>query len=234
MSEHKDASIASKETSDLLADLDAEFGKKPKPDRDTAAARNTTWHANNPQVRLSSSKGQLERVQFENYYDWEMHRQAVLDKSLHYMQEAGVPGLQWVPEALVTYIINQTCACCKTVCQFSGMSYVRFRGRRRTYTAIIPHPDRRKAELGMTSTEQRETYPTMLKKMGEVDANLLMYGLPGGDPLPDLVEELDETVPRCPGCIRLEMAALDLWVRITQPNPQHELDINIPLTEDGR
>lgn len=232
MSQHQDASKASAEVASLLADLDAEFGKKPKQQRGpTVKELNTAFHQRNPQV--SGAKGQLDRLRFENYYDWEMHRQALLQKNLEYMQDAGVAELQWLPEAQITYIINQTCACCKQVTQFTGSEYIRFRGRRRTYTALVPHPDPQKAALGMTVTEQRETYPTMLKKLGEVDGNLLLNGLPGGDPLPDLTEEMDETVRRCPGCIKLEMAALDLFVRATQPNPQHELNIDIPLTAEG-
>lgn len=214
---------ANSEISDLIASLDAEFGKKVKAkgrsDADIRKERNTAFHLNNP--RIEGARGQLDRMKFENYYDWEIHRQALLANELEARQAAGDENLQWLPEAMVTYVIHQQCSCCKSVTQFVGNEYVRFRGRRRFYRDI--------------QGVQHETYPTMLKRVGEVDANLIAFGMPGGDPIPDLVEELNETVRRCAGCILLEQKALDLWVQATQPNPQDslELNIDIPLTKEG-
>lgn len=207
---------------DLIASLDSEFGKKPRQKGSPPAAHkalNAEFHRANPRLE-QGPRGQLERMKFENYYDWEMHRQALLENQVEEYQAAGVPQLAWLPEALVTYIIHQRCACCKETVTFIGNSYIRFRGRRRTYRDI--------------EGKVHETAPTMLKRWCDVDGSLLAFGLPGGDPLPDLTEEMDETVPRCAGCINLERAALDLWIQATQPNPQKELDIDIPLTADGR
>lgn len=216
-----DNSKASAEVSNLLAELDAEFGKKPKGAKFPPAphkALNTAFHMNNPRL-MQGPRGQLERMKFENYYEWEMHRQHLLDGTLDQAQASGQPELQWLPEARVAYIINQTCACCKTTVQFVGNEYVRFRGRRRMYRDL--------------EGNSHETWPTMIKRVAEVDGNLLAFGMPGGDPLPDFAEEMDETVSRCAGCIKLEVQALDLWIQATQPNPQSELDIDIPLTEEG-
>ena len=219
MSDHKDASVASEEVRDLLAELNEEFGKKPRAKKGEPGYKelNTQFHMKNPRLDLYSAKNQLAGMKFENYYDWEMHRQHLLD--LEATQESGEPTLQWLPEARVTYIINQTCACCKDVVQFVGREYVRFRGRRRNYRTI--------------SGEDRWTWPTQLIPVHKVDGSLLAFGMPGGDPLPDLSEELEETVSRCAGCISLERKALDLWIAYTQPSPQEELNIDIPLSEKG-
>ena len=211
---------ANKEVEDLLASLDAEFGKKVKSkgrsDREVVRSLNAQFHEQNPQY-TSSPRGQLEKMKFESYYDWEMHRQELLRGTLEFAQQAGVPELQWLPEARVTFIINQLCGCCKSTVQFVGNEYIRFRGRRRKYRTL--------------DGVEKETYPTMLRRVGEVDANLVAFGLPSGDPLPDFVDELDETVPRCPGCIQVERQALDIWIRATQPDPQGELNIEF---EEGK
>lgn len=206
----------------LLSELDAEFGKK-KPGRPRASkepehkALNRSFHQANPQVRFA--KTQLDSLKFENYYDWEMHRQALIEGDLALQQAAGVPELQWLPEAHVVYVIKQWCACCKESTRFVGNEYVRFRSRRRKYRDI--------------NGREHETYSTRLIQIRLVDPNLLAFGIPGGDLMPSLVEYQEETVARCAGCIELENAALDLWIAATQPNPQHELDIDIPLSENG-
>lgn len=236
MSDHEKAQT---EVTNLLAELDAEFGRKPGKGKAVVAphkALNAAFHANNPIVKLSGARGQLDKMRFDNYYDWERHRQAIIDANLDELQQAGEETLQWLPEARVTYIINQHCASCAGVTQFCGHEYIRFRGRHRYYKALAPHPDARRAQWGETVVERRETHPTMLKKVGEVDGNLLAFGIPpNGDPLPDLTEEMDETVSRCPGCINLERKALDMWISVTQPSPQTGLDleIEIPLSTDG-
>lgn len=212
-----DNSKADAEVMALLADLDMEFGKKPRARKEPDhKPLNKAWHEANPQVRFART--QLDSLKFECYYDWQMHKQA-----LHRLEEAqaeGVPELQWIPDAQVTYVIHQECACCKQITTSIGREYIRFRGRRRNYRTI--------------DGKDRWTYPTMLKPVAEVDGNLLAYGLPAGGPLPDLVDEINETVRRCAGCIMVEQRALDLWTVATQPDPQGELLIDIPLTEDGR
>lgn len=208
---------ADAELADFLGELDAEFGKKARKKGSGEAphkALNRAFHEANPQLG-QGPKGQLERMRFESYYDWEMHRQAMLDGELERMQAAGVEQLQWLPEARVTYLITQTCACCNSQVQFTGNEYIRFRGRRRNFRTL--------------EGEDRWTWPTRLQRVSEVDGNLVMYGLPGGDPLPDLVEELEETVPRCPGCVKLEQAALNLWIAATQPPIQKSLDDSLEV-----
>ena len=213
-----DNSKASAEVQDLLLELDAEFGKTPRAKKGiTHKELNAAFHQRNPTVRYA--RGQVDSLKFENYYDWQMHKQHV--HQLEEAQAAGIPELQWIPEAVVTYVINQQCACCKETTTFIGREYVRFRGRRRQYRDI--------------RGEHHWTYPTMLKEVGKVDGNLLMYGLPSGEPLPDLMEELQEVVRRCHACISLEKGALDLWISMVQPSVQGDLlEIDIPLTEDGR
>lgn len=212
---------ASAEVMDLLTSLDEEFGKKVKArssiNATTHKTLNTEFHKNNPQANLASAKGQLERMKFENYYDWEMHKQ-----NLHQIDRAqrDIPELKWLPEAQVSFIIHQQCSCCKETTTFVGNEYIRFRGQRRLWRDL--------------QKKVHSSYPTMLKLVAEVDGNLLAYGLPGGDPLPDLIEEMNETVRRCAGCILMERQALDLWVTTVQPSPQGELIIDIPLLEDGR
>lgn len=217
MTSNSDNAQANLEVGNLLAELDADFGKKPKGKFAAAPhkALNTAFHAANP--KLNSAKGQLARLEFDNYYDWEMHKQRLMD--IERAQAEGVPELQWLPEAHVTYVVHQECATCKTITTFVGNEYIRFRGRRRWYRDL--------------SGKQHETYPTMLKQVGKVDGNLLAFGMPGGDPIPDEVEEMNETVSRCVGCIQVERKALDLWIQATQPNPQGELVIDIPLNAEG-
>lgn len=200
---------AEDEIDDLLASLDAEFGKQAKkPKQPGHKELNKQFHAQNPRLE-QGPRGQLERMKFENYYDWEIHRQLLVSKELERAQDLGMPQVQWLPEAQVSYIINQHCGCCKSVTQFIGNSYIRFRGRRRKYRDV--------------SGAYHETAPTHLIRVQECDPDLLAHGLVTGDPLPDLIEEMDETVVRCVSCIRLEQAALDLFIAATQPNPQHEL-----------
>ena len=73
----------------------------------------------------------------------------------------------------------------------------------------------------------------MLNEVGKVDGNLLMYRLPSGEPLPDLVEELSELVRRCPSCISLERKALDMWISTVQPSVQGDL-LEEPIAEQKR
>ena len=199
---------------DLLGELQAEFGKpKKSSDRNAAVkALNRAFHDANPPLAkgaASYAKAALEGAAFRNYYDWERHRVMLLEEKRQEQQRPDMPDLEWYPDARVTYIITQRCGCCANVVQFVGSEYVRFRGKRRVFH-----------ELGGTT---HEMVPTVLQRADKVDPNLLAFGLPNGDPLPDFVEELEETVRRCVGCIRLETAALDLWVLATQPRVQDEL-----------
>lgn len=202
---------------DLLSELNAEFGKKPKGKDPNAEVkkRNREWHERNPQVvkgAVSYAKAQLENAAFRNYYDWENHRIRLLEEARREAQGSGsgeLPDLEWYPEARVTFIIRQRCGCCNSTTEFIGSEYIRFRGRRRTFY-----------ELG---GGEHEMVPTVLQRVDKVDPNLLAFGMPGGEPLPDLLEEQDETVRRCVGCIMVEQKALDIWVQAVQPTPQAQL-----------
>lgn len=133
----------------------------------------------------------------------------LLEEKMREDTSGELPDLEWFPDARVTYVIRQRCACCSSTTEFVGSEYVRFHGRRRTIH-----------ELGGGTHEMR---PVVLQRADKVDPNLLAFGLPGGDPLPDLIEELEETVRRCVGCIMVEKQALDIWVQATQPSPQQDL-----------
>lgn len=207
---------ASEELQDFLADLQDSFGKKVKTSVREPAHKtlNKQFHDNNPQIQKSRGKDQ--HLKIENYYDWEMHRRHL--KSIDSAQMS-MPELSWLPEAQISFIIHQTCSCCKETVTFVGNEYIRFRGARRRWKDLY-------------SNESRWTYPTMLKRVSEVDGNLMAYGLPDGNPLPDLTEEMNETVRRCAGCINLERQALDIWVKAVNPNPQGELLIEFE-NDDG-
>lgn len=201
---------ANQEIANLIASLDGEFGKKKKrgpTDADIARERNAAWHAANPQLgkAANTAKAQVERLKFENYYDWHTHRLAVEANAVE-QYHGNVEGLLWIPDARITYIINQRCALCAGTTQFIGNQYIRFHGPRRKYKDI--------------EGKEHEHIRTQVIQLRDCDKNLLAFGLPDGSPLPDLIEELDETVPQCVGCLRLEMTALDLWVKATQPTPQ--------------
>lgn len=201
---------------DLLAEFNKEFGKKKKgglPDPNAEAKRrNRAFHAANPPAdkgAVSYAKAQLEKGAWRNYYDWQTHRMLLLEEAMREDTSGQLPELDWFPDARVTYVIQQRCACCHSVTEFVGSEYVRFHGRRRIFH-----------ELGGGSHQMQ---PVVLQRADKVDPNLLAFGLPDGDPLPDIVETMQETVRRCAGCIALERTALDLWVAATQPSVQDEL-----------
>jgi hypothetical protein len=198
----------------FLEELNQEFGKKPKASEVNAEAkkRNREWHERNQPLgkgAASFARAQLEKKAFENYYDWDQHRILTLEASASEELDATLPDLEWYPEAQVTYIVRQLCACCNNTVEFIGSQYIRFRGRLRKFHVL--------------GGEVRSMHPTVLQRIDRVDPNLLAFGLPDGNPLPDLIEELNETVQRCPGCINVERMALDLWVKAVQPDVQGDL-----------
>jgi len=164
-----------KEALDLLASLDAEFGKKPKGERGKGRASSV-----NKAPPGSSAKDQVDRLNYDDFESWERHREMLLaneySKALDWRPS-------WIPEARLTYVIRQHCATCGNCVSFIGGEYVRFRSKR----------DR-----------------AVITRRAEVCSNLIHYGW-GGVQLEDLVDEIDQDVERCPGCIKVEQKALELW-----------------------
>lgn len=166
----------SDELDNLLAELDAEFGKKPKAPKRGAPSASTS-----DKLRaLYSAKAQLERTEFTNIAEWEMHRQ-MLEANELAKQLDWQPA--WVPVARLTYIVRQHCMSCGDEVEFIGGEYIRF-----------------------TSTRAKAT----ITRRAEVCPDLFHFGFKG-EPLPDLVDEIYQQVPRCPGCIKLEQKALEIW-----------------------
>lgn len=187
------------EVDSLLAELDSEFGKRKKHEP-SARDLNRAWHqANTPLTKGAKSfaRTQLERAEFRNYYDWETHRVRVLEE--HGAQV--LDDLEWWPEAQVTYVVRQRCGTCNSCTEFVGNEFIRFRGRRRRFLVL--------------GGETRDMSPTVLRRVADCDPDLIAFGLADGTPLQDLIEEIDETVRRCAGCVMVEQRALQLW-EITQ------------------
>jgi hypothetical protein len=95
----------------------------------------------------------------------------------------------WQIEARITYVTRQHCRCCGETVAFIGGEFIRFRSKR-----LHAWQDRR----------------------SEHCPNLFLYDR-GGNPIPDLIEELDQDVSRCPGCIAVERQAVEIWEQATQP-----------------
>jgi hypothetical protein len=171
-------SNSEKETLNLLAELDAEFGKKPKDRKGGGGARS-------PRDFASDAKSQLERAQFTSFSDWELHLQ-MLEANAYAKQIDWRPS--WIPEARLTYVIQQHCDCCGDNVKFIGGEYIRFRSKRDRATII---------------------------RRAEVVPNLWHYGW-DGEPLPDLIDEMYQTVPRCPGCIEVERRAVEIWEAVSR------------------
>lgn len=109
----------------------------------------------------------------------------------------------WKPEARITYVITQHCKCCGDKVSFIGGEYIRFRSQRQHATII---------------------------RRAEACTDLWHYGW-GEEPqeVPDLVDEIHQEVARCPGCIKVEQQALEIWEaakKQQKPDPtQGELQI---------
>lgn len=208
MSVEKDISV-----DDLLGELQAEFGKKPKYSDLNAEARkrNKEWHAKNAPLSkgaTSFAKAQLEKSAFRNFYDWDSHRMLTIQEA-EAAGDHGLPDLEWTPEARVTTVVHQYCATCKNCVQFVGNEYIRFRGRRRRFK-----------ELG---GGEHDMSPTVLRRAADCDPNLIQFGPADGSTLEDFTEELVETVSRCPGCIAVERQAYALLRAVTEKAIQPQL-----------
>lgn len=109
---------------DFLAELDAEFGKKPRERqrgtraqaKDSAALR-----------ALSNARGQLTRMDFDTFEEFEAYREMLIaneiSKSIDWRPS-------WIPEARVTHCIRQHCDTCGNNTDFIGGEFIRFRSKR--------------------------------------------------------------------------------------------------------
>jgi len=198
------ASSANEEIGDFLAELDDEFGKKPKGKRERSAADlNKAFHAANPLLERIAG-GQLPSEPAGSY-NWSNH----LDW-LRHGDESGLPPPKWLPEARVTWIVHQSCAVCHETTWYTGNEYVRFK---RNYTH----------NYKLLGGAVVRASASVMRRIGECDPNLVAYGLPDGQPLPEELHETTELVLRCPACYHLERACHDLWNLASTPSAQQEL-----------
>lgn len=110
------------EADDLLASLDAEFGKKPREKKE----RSKEYF--NQAKGISFAKSQLEYMQFGGDKDLSEFEQAnVLAKKMSIKRD-------WVPTERLTYVVTQHCDCCGRKVEFLGSEYVRFRSEERRAT----------------------------------------------------------------------------------------------------
>lgn len=112
----------------------------------------------------------------------------------------------WQPIARVTYVIRQNCACCNDTVEFIGGEYIQWKSKRQHATIL---------------------------RGAERSPNIFLYD-EDGEPLPDLIDEFNQSVSRCPGCIQVERQALEIWqqaLKAEQPQ-QQQLDIDIDLGEE--
>lgn len=186
MAEHN----PSKQDLDFMAELNAQFGKQSKQkkqpsDSDIRKERNAQFHIENPLVRVSASKIPEEELT----YSWEDAKNGQYQPL--------------TPEARISNIVHQTCSCCKTTTWYTGHEYIRFLRRRFRYNGLSAGDERG----GMI-----ETYSTVMRQLRDCDPNLVAFGPPNKPPLPQIIQEVYETVPRCPACIMLERHCVDLWL----------------------
>lgn len=93
----------------------------------------------------------------------------------------------WQPKARVTYVIRQTCNCCNNTVEFIGGEYIQWRSKKQ-HASILRRADH--------------------------SPNLFLYDK-DGEPLLDLIDEFNQQVSRCPGCIAVEKSALEIWESAT-------------------
>lgn len=88
------------EIQDLLAELDADFGKKAKVREAAHKGLNRAFHEANPQTRLNGGKGPEDI------------------------------SASWIPIARVTHVTTQHCECCGDKVSFIGGEFIRFKSTR--------------------------------------------------------------------------------------------------------
>lgn len=175
----------SKQDLDFLAELDAAFGKKSKAKAlpDRHAARRALNNLFHLQnPTIQTTTTKLPEVDL--HYDWAAAKLG---------QEQPIR-----PEARISTIVHQTCDTCQETSWYTGNEYIRF-GRRRLRYKIL-------------GAGEVETESTILRRIGDCDPNLVAFGPPEGHPLPVVIEEHQERVPRCPACIMLERHCVDLFL----------------------
>ncbi len=219
--DQKLASTASEEVDDFLAELNAEFGKKPRlrTSRDTAAARNKAFQTANPTLERIAG-GQLP-ANDAGEYNWGNHL-----AWLRQGQASGLPPPKWLPEARVTWIVHQQCAVCSETAWYTGNEYVRFRRNSRHGYRTLKTEEvvvREGVTYQVVRGDEVRIAASVLRRIGECDPHLVAYGLPDGTALPEELHEAYETVLRCPACYHLERACHDLWNAATAPADQQEL-----------
>jgi len=112
----------------------------------------------------------------------------------------------WQPQAKVTYIIRQLCNTCNETVEFIGGEFILF--------------------------QSKKQHARILRRI-EHCPNHFHFG-DDDEPLDDLVDEFNQTVSRCVGCIQVEHKATEIWEtaikngeKAKKDNP--ELDIVIDL-----
>lgn len=189
----------SKQDFDFIADLDASFGKKVKAKpRGEAAHKSLNKAFHAANPQIGSAIGKI--PESELTYSWK-DAKAGLHQPIK-------------PEARVSFIVHQKCATCEETSWYTGHEYIRFQRRRQRYNIL---------GFGEVETES-----TILRQLRDCDPELVANGLPNGQPLPQLIQEAHELVPRCPACILLERHCIDLWLDDAQ---RRDAQLELPEVE---
>lgn len=118
----------------------------------------------------------------------------------------------WHPIACITHVVRQRCQTCGNTTEHIGGEFVKFRSIR---------------QFGGEILRRAEVCPDIfLSGRGMISA----FGKQTERLLADIVEEHEQSVSRCAGCIAVERQAEELWEKVTQGQMQLDLD----LKEDGK
>lgn len=116
----------------------------------------------------------------------------------------------WRPFASVTHVVRQRCATCNNTTEHIGGEFVKFR-------SIMP--------FGGEILRRAEVCPDMFLSG---HAQVTVFGKPVDVALVDVVEEHEQVVSRCPGCIAVERKAEELWNKVSQAGLQLDLPLEAP------
>lgn len=114
----------SQDVKDLLAELDAEFGKKPRERQRGTRAQQKDDAA---LKALSSARGQLTRMDFDTFDEFEAYREMLIANEISKNMDWRP---SWIPEARVTHCTRQHCDTCGNNVDFIGGEFIRFRSKR--------------------------------------------------------------------------------------------------------
>lgn len=184
---------------DLLAELQNEFGKKSR----SKASRKAKYAEAEEQRREERIKLLHEAKQ--RLMKGEFKNIADY-QTFKFMVESTDIAKQmdwrpsWIPEARITYVVRQHCENCGNTVSFIGGEYIKFRARAGNASIV---------------------------KRADMFPDLFLYGW-REEELPDQVDDLYQTVHRCPGCIQVEQMAIQLWEAATGEKQQQEV---FPLEE---